>query len=226
VALDHKTGKELWRSGSDGASYAQPQLFTVCGVRQVLCFPDSGLVSLNPENGKELWRQTFGDAKNIAAPIVKNDTIYVSDNNNGLAAFQATREQEKWTLKRSWSTLKDKAHTSSPVAGPGVLYFYEWFANEGQIKCVDAADGHRLWAAPYKGDDMNGSLLLLDDKHLLASLSTGDLILFEVSREAGKETGHFHASAPGSFAPVAIADGKLYIRDGQAVTCYSIKSGK
>jgi outer membrane protein assembly factor BamB len=227
VALDRKTGKEMWRCGNDASSYAQPQLVTIAAVQQILCFPATGLVSLNPADGKELWRQNFADAKNIAAPIVKNDIIYVSDNGNGLAAFKVSHDQSTWTIKRQWINAQDKAHTSSPVLGSNMLFFYEYFAAEGQIKCVDANDGHKLWALPpYKGQDMNGSLLLLDDKHLLVSLSTGDLILLEVSSEAGKEVGHFRAAAPGSFSPIAIADGKLYIRDAQAVTCYDLKAAK
>jgi outer membrane protein assembly factor BamB len=223
VALDRKTGKELWRAGSGACSYAPPQLVTFAGVKQLLCYPVYGLLALNPTDGKELWKFPFNDNKNIPMPIVKGDLIHVSDNNNGFATLRVSHAAEKWNVERLWGNAADKAHTSSPVAADDALYFFEWFASEGKIKCIDPKDGHLLWSTAYPGEDLNASLLLLDAQHLLVNFNNGDLALLEVSPKAFKQLANFKATAPGSFAPAAISNGRLYLRDSAALTCYDLK---
>lgn len=224
VALEKATGKELWRSGKDAASYAAPQIVTLAGVRQVLCFPATGLVSLAPEDGTELWRFRYNDGKNIAAPVIKDDCIYLSDNNNGFSALKIISESGKWRVEKLWSNTNDKAHTSSPVIVGDSICFYQWLEHEGQIKSLSIKDGHRQWSLSYKGDDMNGNLLAADDRHLIAGLSSGEVLLLEVSAEAGKESARFKATDPGSFAPLAVAGGRLYVRDLKALHCFNLKA--
>lgn len=224
VALEKATGKEVWKSGKDKASYAAPQIVTLAGVRQVLCFPVSGLLALKPEDGKELWRLPYEDGKNIAAPIIKGDLLYISDNNNGFAAFKIVSDGGKWRTERQWGNPKDKAHTSSPVAGSASIYFYECMEHEGQIKSLDLKDGHLQWSVSCKGDDMNGNLLLADEQHLIAGLSNGEILLLEVSAQACKEAARFKAADPGSFAPLAVSDSRLYVRDLKALSCYNLKA--
>lgn len=223
VALDRLTGREVWRSGGGMASYAPPQIVTLAGVRQVLCYPASGLLALNPADGKELWRYRYEDLKNIASPIVDGDLIYVSNNNNGFSALTVKYLSGKWLVQKTWNNVKDKAHTSAPVAACGLLCFYEWSDAGGYLKGLDAQDGALRWSVAFKGKQ-NGMLLLLDSNHLLVNFDDGELRLFQVSSEAVSEKYCFKAVGKGSFAPISISDGRLYARDSSSLTCFDVKA--
>ena len=50
------TGKLEWKSGDETATHAP--MPPIHGVRQII-FRTSGLVSVDPKSGRELWRQAF-----------------------------------------------------------------------------------------------------------------------------------------------------------------------
>ena len=51
VAFDKKNGKEVWKVGSDPAGYSAPVTVEIDGVRQVIFFTATGLLSLSPQDG-------------------------------------------------------------------------------------------------------------------------------------------------------------------------------
>ncbi len=58
AAFDKRTGSLVWKSGDDPAGYSSPIAATVSGVRQVLFFTGTRLVSVSPATGTgilELW---------------------------------------------------------------------------------------------------------------------------------------------------------------------------
>ena len=56
VCFDKTNGKVLWKSQDDIPGYSGPVLATLAGVRQVVSFTSDGLIGLDAENGKLLWR--------------------------------------------------------------------------------------------------------------------------------------------------------------------------
>src|SRR6266536_958836 len=64
----HKTdGREAWKGQNDVMTQASPVAATVAGVRQVIFFAQSGLVSVAPDNGAVLWRYAFPFSTSTAA---------------------------------------------------------------------------------------------------------------------------------------------------------------
>lgn len=49
MALDVKTGAPIWKTGDEKITHASPVLATIHGVRQVVWFLQSGLVSMDPK---------------------------------------------------------------------------------------------------------------------------------------------------------------------------------
>ena len=59
-AYDRDSGKELWRSLEDtDPGYAPPVIYKAGGVRQLIAWTPTKLAALDPETGKEYWRQEF-----------------------------------------------------------------------------------------------------------------------------------------------------------------------
>ena len=56
----HKSdGKEAWKGQNDIMTQASPVATTIAGVRQIVFFAQSGLVSVAPDSGSVFWRYPF-----------------------------------------------------------------------------------------------------------------------------------------------------------------------
>ena len=80
-AFDAKTGKELWKTVSDGGSYASPSLAEIDGARQLFIFHRGGLSCYDPATGEARFGpQRLEDMGSIYSPLVGiEDRIYISD---------------------------------------------------------------------------------------------------------------------------------------------------
>ena len=220
AALDPKTGATVWQSGNDEASYATPQKVTLCGTEQVLAYLTSGLAGFDLKTGRELWHFEYREErhKNSPQPIVYGDTIYVSNNTLGFAAVQISNPADQWKAERIWSKRNERLHYSSPVLGGGYLYFQ---TSKRELKCMATQTGNVLWSAPKIGLEF-AMVLLLDERHLLAALDDGQVVLFEISPDAVKELARFQAVGR-AFVQPALSNGRLYLRDHQRLTCFDIR---
>ena len=75
IALDRSTGRIVWSNGTNAAGYASPTRFASGGRESVLIFAAKHLVALEPQSGRELWRQfweTDWDTNNTD-PLVHGD---------------------------------------------------------------------------------------------------------------------------------------------------------
>ena len=62
IALDRSTGRIVWSNGTNAAGYASPTRFASGGREAVLIFAAKHLVALDPQSGRELWRQFWETA--------------------------------------------------------------------------------------------------------------------------------------------------------------------
>lgn len=226
VALDRKTGAEIWKSGAGAAGYAPSEVGEIAGTKFVLCFTAAGLLALNPADGKELWRIKYDCSKNIASPVVAGDTVYLSNFDWGLSAWKIAKTADSWTATKLWLNGEDKDHTSSFIVTPSAIYLFQLdLEGESKLKAVDPRDGHLLWSvdAGCKGE-INCSLILANERHLLAAYGDGNVALFEVTPQKGEVKCRFKATEPMSFAPAAVANGRLYTRGGQTLACFDLQN--
>jgi len=221
VALEAATGKEIWKAGDDASAYATPTLATIQGVKQIVSFPASGLVARDPKDGKELWRFDYVDKqkKNCAMPLVVDDQVFVPNNTLGWVAVGIKKDGDKWSVTKLWAKPTEHVHFSPAVLGDGCAFFHN---GGGSIKCIDLKDGSVKWELPKMGQQQ-AMLLRMDDKHLLALLDTGEVVLMEATKDAGKQIARFQAVGGTSFSQPAIADGKLFVRDYKTIACFEIK---
>ena len=80
VALDVKTGNEIWSQGKDGTSYSSPLIATLFGVRQVIEWNHRAVVGVESSTGKKLWEYPFahvGTNQNMPTPSLHNGRILV-----------------------------------------------------------------------------------------------------------------------------------------------------
>ena len=81
VAFDKKGGDVVWSSHTDILGYSSPIAVTIDGIRQLIVFTGTQLVSVSPENGNLYWTypwQTEYDV-NAATPVfIAPDKIFIS----------------------------------------------------------------------------------------------------------------------------------------------------
>src|SRR4029078_5351604 len=80
VALDKRTGKEVWKALDDPVSNSSPIIITVRGKRQLIVWSDSSLTSLDPSNGHTYWRELMVTSNNdsVATPVFQGNRLLVS----------------------------------------------------------------------------------------------------------------------------------------------------
>lgn len=80
VALDTKTGKELWRTPrTDRTSYSTPLVWKNKQRTEVVCIGSSAIRSYDPATGKQLWELGGLSGQSKASPVASAEMLYVGN---------------------------------------------------------------------------------------------------------------------------------------------------
>jgi outer membrane protein assembly factor BamB len=222
VALNKDTGKEVWKATSDEASYASPVAATIDGVRHLLFFTRTGLVSLDPSGGgvrfSKRWRSDDDLSVNAATPLVIGDRVFLTASyDTGAVMLKVKKDgvEQLWTSKRAMSS-----QYNSPVHFGGHLYGIDGREDGvAHLRCVDAKTGEVRWSQPRYGC----SSIILADGHLIVLTNAGDLVLVEATPEGYKELSRASVLTGPVRAQPALADGRFYARGGKRLVCWNLK---
>ncbi|HZR20898.1 MAG TPA: PQQ-binding-like beta-propeller repeat protein, partial [Verrucomicrobiae bacterium] len=184
LAFDRMTGAVIWKAGDDQITHATPVVATIQGVRQVIFLMQSGLVALDAETGKSLWKFPFTyRTATGCSPVVSGDIVFCTAGYDvGGAACQITRNGSDFEAKELWRTKGNASAASlwgTPVCKDGFLYgmiSFKKFAT-GPLKCVDLKTGEVKWEQPGFG---TGNVVLAGND-LLALSDAGEVVLVEAS---------------------------------------------
>ena len=110
VALDKKTGKDIWRAkmpklgegGDDGAGYSSVVVSNAGGVKQYVQFVGRGVIGVEAETGRFLWgyNRIANRTANIATPIIDGDHVFVSSGyDTGSALLKLNRKEDDFAVE-------------------------------------------------------------------------------------------------------------------------------
>ncbi len=154
VALDKRTGDELWRIARDEKSnWSTPYLWTN-RVRTELVTAGGGMMrSYDPRSGKLLWEMK-GQGRTSITPVGDEELLYVdsADRLMGIRSrIHAIRAGAKGDISLTrkedssefvaWSAKLSASHLASPLLLDGRLYLLEQSAI---AHCYDAQTGEEL----------------------------------------------------------------------------------
>ncbi len=154
VAFDKHTGVELWRAvdvvGEMG--YGQPVIYEAGGVRQLIVWHASALVSLNPETGSIYWEQPWevGAGMSVATPVRDGNYLLVSQFYNGSMMMRLDTDRPSATMLwkgSSRSEMPDEtdglhAMITTPIVQGDYVY---GVGSYGELRGLSARTGERLW---------------------------------------------------------------------------------
>ena len=221
VAFDAATGKTLWTSTSDEASYSAPIIADINGQHTAVFFTRTGLVAVDPSNGKVLyqhrWRARMAASVNAATPIVSGDRIFLSAQyGTGAVLLQVVNN----TVKPIWSGDESMSnHYSTSVLKDGYLYGFDGRQEFGQtLRCVELATGKVMWNV----DGFGAGTLLIAGDTLVITRESGELALAPASPKAFRFNARAQVIRGVVRAYPALSDGHYYVRNERELAAFDL----
>jgi outer membrane protein assembly factor BamB len=218
IALDHETGRVVWSNSTNAAGYASPTSFDSGGTASVLIFAAKHLVALDPQSGRELWRQLWetGWDTNNTDPLTYGEHIFISSFSRGCGLLSV--QNGKPSLIYTNGLMH--SHLSPGLLVGEYLYAFNGEAKqETDFRCIHLPTGELKWT---RKDPAFGSLIMADGKLLILS-DKGELQLAEASPSAFTPLARAKVMSGVCWTPPALANGQLYVRNAKGeVRCLAL----
>lgn len=228
AAVDVNSGKTLWKSPNPNKwamTHSSVSVMDFNGKRQYLYCASGGVVAVSAEDGKILWECPDWKISmaNIPCPLViDKDRVFLSGGYNaGSMMLQLTETAGKISVKQ---LFRLNANVFGATQHTPILYHDHIFGvrADGQLVCLDL-NGKIKWESGPKNKFGNGPLMIVQDMFYVMN-DDGLLTLAAVSTE--KYTPLAQAKVlegPDAWAPMALADGHLVLRDMNQMICLDVK---
>ncbi len=223
TAFDVETGKEVWQQTADGAAYSSPVAADLAGRRQIIALMEHHLLAVEPKEGKVLWqtRLVVQYEQNIFTPIIRKDLVIASGWGQPIRADRIAQNGGKFTATEAWRNEREAFFMNTPVLAGGHLYGLA-DRGRGTLVCISAEDGKTKWSGA-SGLGEYASIVAAGDK-LLVLTTNGTLLLVAASPAGCKELGKASLGQGAYWAHIALAGGRIYVRDKTNVACFELKA--
>jgi outer membrane protein assembly factor BamB len=182
VAVDTKTGEEVWRVSppKPGSAWASPMLWKNSIRSEIIACGDKLVLSLDPKTGAELWRLGGLDTAFAPSPTADGDRLHFGASSPfsssplygvkaGAKGDISLKKGETSNAFVLWSRNKANVGMASPVASEGLLYF----ATDGKLTCYDGLTGKEVYSERLPKSRMVASSPMLVGDKLLILEETG-----------------------------------------------------
>ncbi|WP_372371403.1 PQQ-binding-like beta-propeller repeat protein [Candidatus Uabimicrobium sp. HlEnr_7] len=234
VALDAKTGKEVWNNKEfRGQTYVSPMVYNIGGVEQVVVMVPRTIAGVDPKTGKTLW--AYKEYKNpIPIPTITplgNDRFFITGGYNSGSVVVTISKQNSLYKVKTEKRLKKGAQIH-----PGVFINNHIYVNLNEnanlgssppnLACLNS-QGKILWESKKGLAIGRGGMITINGLLLILAGQSGKLHLLEPSPAGAKELATAQIFEPSRqnyiWAPIAFSDGKLVIRDQTNLKCLDLK---
>ena len=210
VALDKKTGKEVWRTPRKvQVSWSTPLLVRTAKRDELITSGSEAVIAYDPATGRELWRHKGVESNAIPSPVANNEMVFISAGSPAKIAMAITLGGTGDLVDAVvWKYAKGTAYVPSPILYGDYLYLT---TDRGILTCLDARTGE----VKYEGGRVpipatfTASPIAFEGKILLTS-EDGDTFMVK----AGPKHEILATNSVGEpvYASPAVADGKIFIR--------------
>lgn len=225
VAVDAKTGNEIWRVGRDETSQYSSPIVWQNSLRNELIVGGMVYRSYDPETGNLLWQLDMEKGRSSATPLAVGDRLYcgtefrnrggADDGGGYLFAVKpggrgdiSPASGETSSPFVSWKLDRSGIEMASPVLCEGHLYLLE--RRSGVVHCIDAETGElayrsripgarAFWASPWVSDDR---VFCVDSSGTTYVLAGGPEFRLIASNPIDEQT----------WSTPAVADGAVFFR--------------
>mgnify|MGYP006273116923 CR=1 FL=1 len=229
VALDKKTGRRLWACavpGDRGAGHASI-VKAPLGAREIYVQTTaSGALGVDARTGTLLW--TYPIEQTVAViptPIVRGDLVFFAAGykRGGALLRQRPGPGDAVTVEEVWGIKPELANKHGGIVLVGD-HLYGGADDQPIVFCAELATGTVAWK--HRGSGKNSLAIAAADGHLYVRYADGTMSLVKADPGGYAETASFQVPGSGgrpSWAHPVILDGRLYLREGDAILCYDIR---
>jgi len=230
VSLDKKTGKEIWRcaqEGCRGAGHSSIVISTVGGRKVYVQTTASGACGVDAATGKLLWSYPIDQTTAvIPTPIVRGDMVFFSAGyRRGGALLKQVATGDGVKVEEVYGLNQDLANKHGGIVLVGD-HLYGDSDDQGIPFCAELATGKQAWKS--RGSGKGSAAVTAADGHVYFRYQDGTLALVKANPAGFEEVSTFKipdSDARPSWAHPVILDGRLYLREQDAILCYDITAG-
>lgn len=250
VALDKKTGKEVWKALAIGRDpgYNPPTIFEVNGKRVLIIWHSHAVVGLDPETGKKLWQHDWEIASALTAPnarLVNGSLLFLSSFYNGSLLLDIGGDTPKVVWKsrskgnQSAVMPENTVDLHSIMPAPWIKDDHVYgICSYGELRCLELLTGKRVWEthAPTTGKSARWANAFLIPHHESGRFflfnEKGELIIARLTPKGYEEidrarildpTNPYAAGRTIVWSHPAFANGNIYARNDKEVVAVSLK---
>ena len=153
IALNKRTGEELWRAIDDDASYVAPIIIDQAGQRVLVVYTADELFGLNPETGKPFWsypvpgsKWPIGISTSILTAYQGERYLFTTNAHVGSALLLLDEEETAITeiWRRNDTQSSDNLHSLIPTPYIKDGYIYGTH-QKGELRCLELLTGKQVW---------------------------------------------------------------------------------
>ena len=151
VALDKKTGREVWTALDDKPSYSAPIIIQQAGQPVLVCWTGESVAGLDPATGKTHWQYPFLPKKmviNVPTPVASGNRLFLTAFYDGSLMLRLNQTEpsveEIWRRQGRSERITDALHAmiSTPYMSGDYVYGVDSY---GELRCLEAETGDRVW---------------------------------------------------------------------------------
>lgn len=218
LAFDIMTGKPIWQTGRDCASYCSPMAATLASQEQILIVNGHSVTGHHPNNGRIFWEYPWqSDSPKATQPLLIDTNLVLVAAGYGLGCSLLRIESSssgEWPVSVVWKNRNIKPKFTNLVRRGAYIYGLD----EGVLACLDLTNGNRVWKQGRYG---HGQILLVDDV-LLIQAESGDVVLVEATPGGHRELARLAALKSKTWNNPVLADNLLLVRNDQEAACYRL----
>ncbi len=193
VSFDKATGKELWRSLEDAdVGYCPPVIYEFGGRRQLIIWHPSGISSLNPSDGKLIWKYDWYVRYGLCIPMPRKigGQLFLTSFYNGPVMLNVNADSASVAWKGSSNSERDTDGLHSIMPTPWVSKDHIFgVCSYGQLRGLKTDSGERIWEtrqATGEGRWWNAFLIRHNNRFFLHN-EQGDLIIAKMDADGYHE---------------------------------------
>lgn len=230
VALNKKTGEEVWRFGTaKETGYSPPTIIQAGGVRQLILVNPEAVNSVNPENGKPYWTIPYlaDNGSIIMSPVRAGKHLFIGGYSNRNLLIELGADQP--TAKEVWRNQAKKG--MSPVnVQPMVIGEIVYGCDQsGELMAFNIASGERLWETSepisQRPQGSGTAFMVKSSDRFFLFNESGELVIAKISEKGYEELARTKIIEPTNNAfgrdvvwcAPAFANGSIYVRNDEQI---------
>ena len=218
TAFDTETGDIEWTAGA-GGFFASPILADIEGVRQAISVTQKGVIGVSFPVGAPLWHHPWNGSEGSPTPVLHGDTVIVSGNHQGAAAFKPVLNDGEWLTETVWETTAVSMYMSTPVVIANTLYGLSQ-RSRGQYFALDVRTGNVLWLGLPRAA-LNAAIVKAG-KLLLLLNNNAELVVAKNSQSKFEVVARYLVAKSATWAQPAVSGKRVFVKDVDSLTLWTV----